>query len=340
MDSAKKFPWRVGAIIAGSISIIGLIALFSLIPSLKAALAPRVIEIKNSADAQNPASAPERGLWPLGKTSSRPINFLLLGAPGEGNDAPDLTDTILLARLDPDKNKIYLFSLPRDLLVKIPDSESYTKLNALYAFNKNNAGREFDALVKKAQDITGLAIDHYVFVDLQTVRRLVDIFGGVNVMVAKDISDPAFPGPDHSFQTFEIKAGWRYLDGATALKYMRSRHSLAGDFDRVARQQEVLQALKQKVLAMHFWDIAKFMEIYDTLSSRVKSDLTIWQIKDLWQDIKNIPGENVVKSELNDQGLIVNGQMNLGGEMASILQPKDGVENYENIKKYIADIIK
>jgi len=343
MYPAKKTRWRVAIIIAALILTFAAIALFFLIPVLKMALAPHIFEIINGDNGQSRASLASEELnpWPFGKKSSAPVNFLLLGAPGdEGNDAPDLTDTILLARLDSAKNKIYLFSLPRDLLVKLPDSAKYAKLNALYAFNKKNIGREFDALVKKAQDITGLEIDHYVFVDLQTVRQLVDIFGGVNVMVAKDITDTAFPGPNHSFQAFEMKAGWRYLDGETALKYMRSRHSLAGDFDRVARQQEVLQALKQKVLSLHFWDISKFMEIYTTLSAHIKSDLTLWQIKDLWQSIKNIPGENVVKSELNDPNLIIGGRMELGGETASILQPKDGVENYDNIKRYIAEITK
>ncbi|MDD2753375.1 MAG: LCP family protein [Candidatus Portnoybacteria bacterium] len=341
MYPAKKTRWRVAIIIAALILTFAAIVLFSLIPVLKMALAPHIFEIINGNNGQSRASfaSEELNSWPFGKKSSAPANFLLLGAPGEGNDAPDLTDTILLARLDPVKNKIYLFSLPRDLLVKLPDSEKYTKLNALYAFNKKNTGREFDALIQKARDITGLEINHYVFVDLQTVKQLVDIFGGVNVMVAKDITDTSFPGPNHSFQTFEMKAGWRYLDGETALKYMRSRHSSAGDFDRVARQQEVLQALKQKVLSLHFWDIAKFTEIYSTLSAHIKSDLTLWQIKDLWRAVKDIPGENVVKSELNDPNLIISGQMELGGETASILQPKDGVENYESIKKYIADII-
>jgi len=340
MDSEKKSHlWRA-IIISGLIPLIGLAIWLAFTTELKSAWQPRVIEIKNNGASQEQISeSPKQSnFWPLNAGMPEPVNFLLLGAPGQGNDAPDLTDTILLARLDGAKNKIYLFSLPRDLLVKIPDSENYTKFNALYAFNKNNQGREFDSLIKKTQDITGLTIDHYIFVDLQTVQQLVDIFGGVNVLVQKDILDTAFPGPNHSFQAFTIKSGWRYLDGATALKYMRSRHSAAGDFDRTARQQEVLQALKQKVLALNFWDIGKFMEIYNTLSSNIKSDLNLWQIKDYWGKIKNIPGENVIKTELNNQNLLINRQIDLGGERAAVVQPKAGVENYEEIKKYIANI--
>ena len=367
--SIISHPWRA-IIISGLILLIGLAAWLAFATAIKFAWQPRVIEIKNSGAGQEQLSvSPEQSnFWPFGAKSSEPINFLLLGAPGQGNDAPDLTDTILLARLDLAKNKIYLFSLPRDLLVKIPGSENYTptpnpqsedqktevlnnsqkknlvwgytKFNALYAFNKNNQGREFDSLIKKTEDITGLQVNHYIFVDLQTVQQLVDIFGGVNVLVQKDILDTAFPGPNHSFQTFEIKAGWRYLDGETALKYLRSRHSAAGDFDRTARQQSVLQALKQKLLALNFWDAGKFVEIYNTLSSNIKSDLNLWQIKDYWQEIKNIPGENVIKTEFNNQDLLINGQMDLGGERAAVVQPKAGVENYEEIKKYTEEIIK
>jgi len=310
-----------------------LTALFIFSPQLKFLIEPRSIEIKNTS-----TTGQSTNFWSTNQSGA--VNFLLLGAPGEGNDAPDLTDTILVARLDLTQNKIFLFSLPRDLLVKIPDTDSYTRLNALYALNKKNFGHEFDDLIQKVQEITGLTLNHYVFVDLQTVRQLVDIFGGVNVLVAEDIKDTAFPGPNHSFQTFELKAGWRYLDGETALKYMRSRHSAGGDFDRIARQQEVLQALKQKVLALHIWDMTKLLEVYNTLSKNIKSDLTLWQIKNYWSAVKDIPGDNVIKNEISNQNLVVGGQMNLGGETASILKPKAGLENYEEIKNYISNIIK
>jgi LCP family protein required for cell wall assembly len=324
------------------LALIVLIAVSCLFyPRLKFLLEPKTIEIKNTDISQNQAfsKSNQSNFW-LPDTKKQIINFLLLGAPGQGNDAPDLTDTILIARLDENKNKIYLFSLPRDLLVKIPNSDTYTKINALYAFNKKNFNHEFDALWQKTEEITGLKINHYIFVDLETVKNLVDFFGGVNVMVKKDILDAAFPGPNHSFEVFEIKSGWRYLDGAAALKYIRSRHNSAGgDFDRIERQQEVLQALKQKVLALRFWDVSKFMNVYKILSSRIKTDLNLWEINNFWQKIKNIPGENIIKIEINNENLLIGGQMNLGGEIASVLKPKTGLENYEEIKKYITEII-
>jgi len=341
MDPLKTLHHRRSIAILGLILLLGMAAWLLFTAEVRSIFQPRVIEISSNSQKEiTPASDNNLpGLTPLDKKSGPTVNFLLLGAPGQGNDAPDLTDTILLARLDEKQNKIFLFSLPRDLLVKIPGSENYTKLNALYAFNKNNAGHEFDSLITKAQEITGLAIDHHVFVDLQAVKQLVDVFGGVNIMVAEDIIDPSFPGANHSFTTFTIQAGWRYLDGETALKYMRTRSSLAGDFDRTARQQEVLQALKQKVLTLNFWDIGKFLDIYNALSRNIKSDLNLWQIKNYWDRIKNIPGTDVAKNELGKADLLISGQANLGGTTASILQPKAGIENYGEIREYIQEII-
>jgi len=297
---------------------------------------PRIIEIKKSVKELAAQKLPT--MWQSDNFSSPPINFLLLGAAGEGWDAPDLTDTILIARFDPIANRIYLFSLPRDLLVKIPDQDTWTKINALYAYHKNLKGREFDALKQAVQEITGLQINHYIFVDLALVKQTVDLLDGVNVLVAKDIYDTVYPGPNHGFETFEIKAGWRYLDGATALKYIRSRQSTS-DFDRLARQQQILQALKQKALTLNFWDISTFLNLYQEFSRHIKTDLSLWQLRNLWQQIKDIPGQNIIRQEISPAKFFVSRQMVLGQDTASVLIPRFGQDNYEEIKNYIEESI-
>lgn len=300
-------------------------------------------EIKNTTEVKQFFVLPdeqEKMIWPPEQSSEkRTVNFLLLGTAGEGYEAPDLTDTILVARFQPARQTVYLFSLPRDLLVKIPDKSGYTKINALYALTKSDPEHKFDSIRKIAQEITGLPIDHYVFVDLTTVKNLVDVLGGVNVLVPQDILDTQFPGPNRSFQTFEIKAGWRYLDGETALKYLRTRHSPAGDFARIERQQEILQALKQKILSLDLWQIGTFFDILNTVTSRLKTDLTLWQIKDYWLAVKDIPGGNLIKIEINNTNLLTGGQAVLGDEVASVLYPKAGPDNYEEIKKFISEQI-
>lgn len=331
--------WRAFFLLAGLV-----IFLFFLTATIAPTLRPHWREIKNSVQPaaiflSNDEKSNDSNAFGTAPPPGNSVNFLLLGAAGEGYEAPDLTDTILVARLTPGQDKIYLFSLPRDLLVKIPEEENWTKLNTLYALAKKNKGREFDLIKQKTEAITGLTISHYVLVNLDAVKELVDTLNGVNVMVKKDIYDTAFPGPNHSFQTFILKAGWRYLDGETALKYIRSRHAERGDFDRIARQQDILQALKQKVLSLNFWDLPTFISIFNTVSSKIKTDLSLWQMKDFWDKIKIIPGGNIIKTEIDSPDLVTTGQTNLGGVNASIVQPKAGLENYEEIKNYISQII-
>lgn len=305
---------------------------------------PQWQEVKNisfqKTEAKKETINQESSIFSIFKKTKEPINFLLLGAAGAGFDAPDLTDTILVARFDEAKDKIFLFSLPRDLLVKIPDSSYFTKINALYAYAKNNKNHEFDLILPKVQEVTGLKINHYLLVDLDSVKKLVDFFGGVNVMVKEDIFDTQFPGPNHSFQTFELKKGWRYLDGETALKYIRSRHSENGDFDRINRQQEILQALKQKFLGLKFWNIGKFYEIYQIVFANLKTDLSLWQMEEYWQKIKDLSAENILKNEIVNQDLFTTSSALLGNEQASVAIPKAGTENYEEIRKYIEEVIK
>lgn len=330
MMKSKKF-WPI-LWLTFSAGLVGFL-LFSQFAPIKS----RWQEIKNGPNEPAPNQVRLDGQTLLPNNDS--VNFLLLGAPGAGNDAPDLTDTIIIAHFNPNKNKIYLFSIPRDLLVKMPDSDYYTKINSLYARNKNNIGHEFDAIRQTAAEITSLAIDHYVFIDLSVLKNAIDTLGGINVMVKKDIADTKFPGPNHSYQTFEIKAGWRYLDGETALKYARTRHEGAGDFDRIERQQEILQAIKQKILGLRFWNFSAYWQLYNDFSKNIKTDLGLWQLKNYYESTKSIPGENLIKSDLESSGLFTTGSMNLGGETASIVKPVAGVGNYDEIRKFIKNII-
>ena len=130
------------------------------------------------------------------------------------------------------------------------------------------------------------------------------------------------------------------MDGETALKFVRSRHSPSGDFDRISRQQEILQALKQKITNLKFWEFDKFLEIYQILAQNVKTDLNFLEIKDWWEKMKDIPGENIVKTDVLGQNLFESGSAILGNTEASIVKPKAGVENYDEIKKFVEETIK
>jgi LCP family protein required for cell wall assembly len=268
-----------------------------------------------------------------GKSQANQQNILLLGQPGPGYLAAGLTDTIILAHLNPEEGRLILISLPRDLLVKIPHQGGLTKINSLYSL----VGIE--GLEEKISEITDLNIDRYLLVDLTVVEKVIDLVDGLNVYVPEDIADPYFPGPNYTYQIFNLAAGWRYLDGQTTLKYIRTRYtSPNGDFDRMARQQQIIRLLKQKVLALNpLWDWPTYLKIFQQLKSHLQTDLGLMEIKNLYQAVKEIEANQInhLVIDKKQTDLLTGGLVPLGQQMASVVYPKAGQGNYEEIKEYI-----
>jgi anionic cell wall polymer biosynthesis LytR-Cps2A-Psr (LCP) family protein len=86
----------------------------------------------------------------------------------------------------------------------------------------------------------------YVRLDFDGFRAMVDAVGGIDVMVEEGIVDDAYPAEDYGTRRIEIPAGLQHMDGETALRYVRSRHG-SSDFDRAARQQQVVIALARRL---------------------------------------------------------------------------------------------
>ena len=271
------------------------------------------------------------------KNKSTEKNILVLGRPGKGYSGENLTDTIILVHLEPTEEKATLISLPRDLLVKIPYQGGLTKINSLY----NLAGIE--GLKEKIEEITDLSIDHYILIDLAVVKEIIELVDGVNVYVSQDINDPYFPGPNHTYQPFVLKAGWRYLNGQTALKYIRTRYtSPNGDFDRMARQQQIIRLLKQKVLTLNpLWNFPTYLKIFNTLKSHIQTDLGLIEMKSLYQTAQELDIDQITHLVIDKKrtNLLIGSQVILSQQLASVIYPKAGQENYTEIKEYIKGII-
>ena len=273
----------------------------------------------------------------LFKPPAEGINILVLGRPGPGYPGENLTDTIILVHLNPKQKKAVLISLPRDLAVKIPETRNYTKINQLYSL----AGLKMTE--QKIEEITGLIIDYYILVDLVAVKEIVDSVGGLNILAPFDINDPYFPGPNHSYQTFNLSAGWRYLDGETALKYVRTRYtSPNNDFDRMARQQQVIRALKQKTLSLNVLsNLSTYLKIFQSLTEHIQTDLSLMEMKSLYETGQKIEPLRIISLVLDkkETNLMASGQTMLGNQPASTVWPKAGKENYSEIKEFIKNTI-
>lgn len=330
----KKRPFWQWVLLSASLIIISYLMIIPLLKKERNISMKRLTNNKIDAVASISQSS---AIYDIGNNivtiaeDNQPLNILILGIPGQDNDAPNLTDTILIASVS--DNNVFLLSIPRDLIVEISKNGAYTKINALYALNNRNA----DLIKNKVEKITGLKINHYIVIDLKVIKSLVDAMGGINILVQNDINDKFYPTENHQTQTFEINKGWRYLDGETALKYIRSRHSTS-DFDRIARQQQVVEIIKNKLTSDSLnWGIRNITEMYQGLSANIKTDLNILEIWQIWKELKNVPNNQIYSYPI-DTNFLISDKMLLGGKEASILRPRAGLENYSEIKKFIKNI--
>lgn len=185
-------------------------------------------------------------------------NLLLVGAGDVTHEGIDLTDSIMVASIDPKETKsVALLSLPRDLYFLQTEKMGKGRINSLYRdykyFLRRQGSEEQEASMEALQEFAkevgnalGVTIHHSIKVDFVAFVQAVDALGGIDIVVPEDIVDTAYPGPNFTFTTFEIRAGPKHLDGETALKYARSRHTTS-DFDRSARQGQLIKALVETV---------------------------------------------------------------------------------------------
>lgn len=275
--------------------------------------------------------------------SGERINILLLGLAGENYPGENLTDSIIIASVNPKTYQTALLSIPRDLYVQIPDTASYTKINALYARGQGkhgNATEGIDDLKKALTDITGLPINYYVAIDFDGFKKVIDELGGIKVQVPKDIHDERYPGPNYSYETFDIKEGLYTLDGDIALKYARTRHDEDGDFGRAYRQQLILESARSKAFSIGtLLNVPAINNILNTLGDHLRTDIPLDEI-DSFLDLAGKIDTHTTLNKVLDAGkpdsLMAVSHVFLGNVRAFILIPRTG--KYDEIQELAKDI--
>ncbi|WP_456920272.1 LCP family protein [Geodermatophilus sp. SYSU D00708] len=175
---------------------------------------------------------------PAQEAGDEPVTFLLVGSDtrettDEGVADGGRSDAIMIARFSADRAHAQVISIPRDSWVDIP-GRGKNKINAAYAFGGPTL------LIQTVEQLTAVRIDHYVAIDFQGIVQVTDDLGGVDVVVAETTSN----GP------YTFPAGVNHLDGDQARWYLGQRYGLpGGDFDRVRRQQQYLQAMFGKLFS-------------------------------------------------------------------------------------------
>jgi LCP family protein required for cell wall assembly len=273
------------------------------------------------------------------------INVLLLGIGGEGHDGPDLTDTMMIASIDPVNHKTVLVSVPRDTWVKVPHHGSM-KINAAFAMGKYDQLGKFDGSSSDAkainagfnvvdqtvQKVLGITIHYNMLLNFQAFRQAVDAVNGITVNVPTTLYDPTMAWENHRNPVL-AKAGVQQFDGKQALLYVRSRET-SSDFARSQRQRSVMLALKQKVAELG--TLSNPLKISGLLSSfgkNVVTDLSLKDASQLYGITKKIPAASVLSVGLGDvqQHLVTTGRV--GNQ--SIVLPLAGMYDYTAIQQYV-----
>ncbi|MGH2679214.1 MAG: LCP family protein [Actinomycetota bacterium] len=184
-------------------------------------------------------------------------NYLLLGSDSrkgltpeeqavfgtdENNGGTFRSDTIMLVQLDPRREQAVVLSFPRDLWVQIP-GRGWDKINTSFEGGVSGGGPL--RVARTVHRLTGLKINHFLYVDLLGFQQVVDTLGGVEMCIPVAVQDP--------LSALDLEAGCQTLDGRQALGYVRTRHlpcdESAPDLRRIGRQQQFLRAVINQLLA-------------------------------------------------------------------------------------------
>lgn len=234
------------------------------------------------------------------KTRDGRTNILILGMGGAGHEGPLLTDTIMVLSVHHDLKKAGLISIPRDLLVPIPGN-GHHKVNAANAYGEAQKEGSGPGLVAQSlEEVLDIPMHYYVRVDFESFETIIDELGGIDIYVRQSFTDPFFPSGPNQHQTVSFTKGNHHFDGATALKYARSRYTTS-DFDRALRQQDILNATKDKALRLETWlNPTKVFSIWRTVEENVVTNLSQSEIQGLLGLLPELQTENIAQIVFTD----------------------------------------
>ncbi|MBI3943067.1 MAG: LCP family protein [Chloroflexi bacterium] len=202
------------------------------------------------------------------------INLLVLGLDKRDDceSPPWRSDTMILASLDSQAKTASMLSIPRDLWVDIP-GYAPAKINTAHflgeAYKYPGGGPAL--AMRTVERNFNLPVQYYVRLDFKGVQKIIDAVGGLDVEVDRRIYDNNYPGPNCSVISVDFEPGIQHMDGVAVVQYMRTRHD-SSDFDRSKRQQEVLLALRKKVLSLGL--IPHLPELLRLVGSSVDTNLS------------------------------------------------------------------
>jgi polyisoprenyl-teichoic acid--peptidoglycan teichoic acid transferase len=264
------------------------------------------------------AAKPQPGTIAYKLQNGQQVSILLLGMGGEQNDAPYLTDSIMTVTIDPVSHRVMMASIPRDLVVHMnlqsnPARIWTNKINAAYEVPIisiiGDVSSTYDghdgpghAAEHEVGKVTGITFDRYIAVDFKAFRDMVNALGGMNICLTTNLDDNEYPDYSNGYVPGGIhyKAGCGQYGGEDALRIARSRHAIqpeqSSDFGRSRRQQDIMQAIKKKATTVD--GFAKAPALLDALQKNITTDMTLSDMKAIYDWGKNVPDSSIIRTAL------------------------------------------
>jgi len=273
-----------------------------------------------------------------GKSEGR-TNILILGMGGKNHPGGMLSDTMILASINYQDQKIGMISVPRDLWVPIA-GYGHAKINEAYADGEKNKSTTTSggALSSRTiENVLGVPVHYYLSLDFEGFKKMVDTVGGVDIYVENAINDPSYPADNMvDYSPFKLSAGLQHMDGSLALKYVRSRKTTS-DFDRSRRQMQVMAAVRDKILSTGILaNPKKITDLLNILGDHIRTNMQVSDIKSLWEVGKTLDTTNIISKVLDtsNDGLLVASQDSRG----YYVYPRKGIDNFSEIQKMVKNI--
>lgn len=243
------------------------------------------------------------------------MNILVVGLDKrDGEEGPFRTDTMIVIHVDPVNKRAAMLSMPRDLLVMIPDygyGRRLDRINTAHFWGEvyQYPGGGPALAMKTIENNFGIEVNHYIAVDFDGFRQFIDQIDGIDVYVPEPITDHQYPTEDYGYQTIHFDAGQQHLDGRQALIYARTRKSTS-DFARAERQQQVILAVRKKVLSLDILPSLtppNIVRIAKNFGDSVQTDLSVEQIFMLVNTVNVIPDGGIAKAVV-DSSMVYDGE--------------------------------
>ncbi|MFJ8798602.1 LCP family protein [Streptomyces sp. NPDC102487] len=245
-----------------------------------------------------------------GFSKDEAFNILIIGTDkrtGKGNEgygdknSVGHADTNILLHVSKDRTNATAMSIPRDLIVDIP--ECRTKLddgtekviqptrNVRFNTSLGQEDRNPGCTMDTVKAVTGISVDHFAMVDFNAVKTLTSAVGGVEVCLAKDVDDP----DSH----LKLSAGKHTIEGEQALAFVRTRHSFGnqGDLDRIKVQQQFMASLMRKMSSSNtLTSPTKLIKLAEAATKALTVDTGIAKVdtlKDMALELKKVPPKNI-----------------------------------------------